>query len=129
MFFCFFFTKRKYMDNKKTGRNRKTGRKSGRNGKTGRNRTVKCRALHYGGHSLMPRLDKRPLPNINVTKKSWPQHTGRPVRDVVRDIKKENPNLSVQMLREGSMVTRDVRHNRVRVYYKRGRVVGVPTVG
>ena len=50
--------------------------------------------------------------------------------EVKRAIELENPDLNVQILRRGAFVTRDYRHNRVRIFTdENNKVVQVPHIG
>ena len=49
--------------------------------------------------------------------KSWPEAVGRNVDEVVQEIQAENSSYEVVKVQEGSPTTRDMRFNRVRVFY------------
>ncbi|UJR23214.1 hypothetical protein I4U23_026233 [Adineta vaga] len=66
---------------------------------------------------------------MSSDKQSWPELIGKPVDEAIEIIKKENSNLDVIKLKEGSPVTEDFRSNRVRVFFnKDGNVSSTPTI-
>ncbi|CAF1362935.1 unnamed protein product [Rotaria sordida] len=61
---------------------------------------------------------------------SWPDLVGKPVDEAVAAIKSENPSLNVIPLEEGSAVTKDLRWDRVRVFFDaNNQVSSVPRTG
>jgi hypothetical protein len=54
---------------------------------------------------------------MDNSKNSWPELLGRNIDEAVEIIKSENPNLNVTKVPPGTMLTRDYRTDRVRVYY------------
>lgn len=62
--------------------------------------------------------------------KTWPELVGTHGDDAASVIKRENPSFNVFVLLIGSIVTADLRENRVRVWVDTNRiVVRVPTTG
>lgn len=68
---------------------------------------------------------------FTVEKKlSWPELVGTKGKEAVAAIMKENPSLKAHTLPEGSFVTFDLRHDRVRVYTnEQGVVTSAPKIG
>ncbi|KAL4363857.1 hypothetical protein GQ457_04G027470 [Hibiscus cannabinus] len=63
-------------------------------------------------------------------KKSWPELVGTKGESAKETIHKENSDLNVLVLKDGSATTRDFRPNRVRVFVdENGLVVRAPTIG
>ncbi|CAF3917468.1 unnamed protein product [Rotaria sp. Silwood2] len=61
---------------------------------------------------------------------AWPHLIGKPVDIAVEEIKRDNPNLHIVKLPEGSPVTHDLQFNRVRVFFdKNGNVSNEPQTG
>ncbi|CAF0899971.1 unnamed protein product [Adineta steineri] len=61
--------------------------------------------------------------------KSWSNLVGKPADEAVEAIKKEDSNLHVIKLEDGSPVTTDERHDRVRVFHdENGNVVSEPKI-
>ena len=71
------------------------------------------------------------MPGMAGVQSKWPDVKGMAGFDAVLAIKQSRPELkTVQIVKEGGMVTRDMRFDRVRVYVDdEGNVVGVPKVG
>ncbi|XVF80921.1 hypothetical protein PTKIN_Ptkin15bG0114000 [Pterospermum kingtungense] len=66
----------------------------------------------------------------NTGKSSWPELMGINGEVVAAIIAKENPKVSVQIVKEGMMVTMDFRCDRVRVWVdKYGIVKTTPQIG
>ena len=63
--------------------------------------------------------------------RSWPELEGRNVDEAVEEIRQANSNLNVVKLPKGSMVTKDLRMDRVRVFYntETNLVEGTPYTG
>jgi hypothetical protein len=60
----------------------------------------------------------------------WPELEGEPAEGATERIKSENPELTVILVEEGSVVTADYSFGRVRIFFdKDGNVVGTPCVG
>ncbi|OWF45282.1 Subtilisin inhibitor 1 [Mizuhopecten yessoensis] len=60
----------------------------------------------------------------------WPDCIGKTWQEAEAIIRKEYPNISVQVLPKGSMVTMDYRPERVRIFTdETGKVVDVPMIG
>ncbi|KAL4199981.1 hypothetical protein AMTRI_Chr03g54070 [Amborella trichopoda] len=63
-------------------------------------------------------------------KSLWPELVGTNGEDAVKAIEGENPTVDVSIVPEGSIVTTDVRCDRVRVWVNEyGTVTRVPTIG
>ncbi|CAF1557560.1 unnamed protein product [Rotaria sordida] len=61
---------------------------------------------------------------------SWPNLVGVPVDGAVEAIKSENPSLNVIPLAEGTVLTADLRLDRVRVFFDaNNQVSSVPIIG
>ncbi|CAD8195365.1 unnamed protein product [Paramecium pentaurelia] len=66
----------------------------------------------------------------NNQKSSWPECFGKTVQQAILIIKKDGPNLLIQVLPEGSIVTMDYRRDRVRIFHNsQGIVIQVPSIG
>ncbi|CAK9309881.1 unnamed protein product [Citrullus colocynthis] len=63
-------------------------------------------------------------------KMAWPELVGTRSEEAKRRIEKENPYVDVAVIREGRVVTLDLRCDRVRVWVDRhGIVTRIPFVG
>ncbi len=64
-------------------------------------------------------------------KSSWPELVGTNVDEAIEIIKKQNSQLNVIKLKQGSPVTRDFRFDRVRVFYNEidDNVCNAPSCG
>ena len=75
----------------------------------------------------------RAVPDAHRTserKVHWPHLVGGLAADVEAAIKSERPELTVKVVPQGSMVTMDMREDRVRIFVDRnGKVVQAPRVG
>lgn len=61
---------------------------------------------------------------------TFPELTGLTGDEAKAYMQKHHPNLYVSVLKQGSMVTKDFRHDRVRVFVDESNiVVGIPTRG
>ncbi|XP_033743532.1 subtilisin inhibitor CLSI-I-like [Pecten maximus] len=61
---------------------------------------------------------------------NWPDCVGKTWQEAEAIIRKEYPNISVQVLPDGSMVTMDYRTERVRIFTdETGKIVRVPMIG
>lgn len=68
--------------------------------------------------------------NIGTGKSSWPELLGVHGEVAAAIISRNNPNLGVQIVKEGMMVTQDFRCDRVRVWVNKfGIVTLVPRLG
>jgi hypothetical protein len=64
------------------------------------------------------------------TKTSWPELVGTRGTYAQRVINSERPDLTVQIVKYGQMVTMDYREDRVRIYLNQsGKVGSTPTIG
>ncbi|KAM5550243.1 hypothetical protein ABKV19_027649 [Rosa sericea] len=64
------------------------------------------------------------------TKSSWPELVGTKGEEAAATIIKENPSVKAHTVNEGSLVTCDIRHDRVRVWIdERGIVTEAPKIG
>ena len=62
--------------------------------------------------------------------KDWPELVGKTGEEAKEIIQQENPNLNIQVLPEGSPVTRDLRMDRVRIFVnENGQVTSPPRIG
>ncbi|GMI66468.1 hypothetical protein like AT2G38870 [Hibiscus trionum] len=63
-------------------------------------------------------------------KKSWPELVGTKGESAKETIEKENSDLNVVVLQDGSATTKDLRPDRVRVFVdENGLVVRAPIIG
>ncbi|CAK93862.1 unnamed protein product (macronuclear) [Paramecium tetraurelia] len=66
----------------------------------------------------------------NNQKTSWPECVGKTIQQAIQIIKKDGPNLQIQVLPEGSIVTMDYRRDRVRIFHNpKGIVIQIPSIG
>ncbi|CAD8106209.1 unnamed protein product [Paramecium sonneborni] len=66
----------------------------------------------------------------NNQKTSWPECVGKSIQQAIQIIKKDQPNLIISVLPEGSIVTMDYRIDRVRIFHnQKGQVIQVPHIG
>jgi len=67
---------------------------------------------------------------ISAEKTEWPELDGRPAEEAKTQIKTDRPDVTVEILPDGSFATMDYREDRVRVYVDEDDyVVGTPRVG
>ena len=60
----------------------------------------------------------------------WAQMVGMPGKQAVAQLEQENPNMTIQLVPFGSMVTMDYREDRIRVFVdEQGNVSKPPRVG
>ncbi len=83
---------------------------------------------------LLPTSDaaqERAHPATSQEKREWPELSGRAADHAREEIQKQFPHYDVKIVKRGSMVTRDVRPDRVRIFIdpETGLVVGAPKVG
>ncbi|KAF9590929.1 hypothetical protein IFM89_029515 [Coptis chinensis] len=64
-----------------------------------------------------------------VGKKAWPELLGVREQRAVQTIETENRNVRAVIIPQGSVITPDIRCDRVRVFVHQGRVIEVPVVG
>ncbi|CAF1253359.1 unnamed protein product [Adineta steineri] len=63
-------------------------------------------------------------------KQSWPELVGIPVDEAIARIKSHDSRLNIIKVKENSPTTRDLRPNRVRIFYdENGNVVSEPHTG
>ena len=68
--------------------------------------------------------------SVNTRDKSkWPELKNRPLEEVRTIIAAERPDLALYEVPQGSMVTMDMRMDRVRIYHKNGQVSTIPKIG
>ena len=86
-----------------------------------------------GGDEIADRMQiKNPFAGVGTAKTgSWPMLVGKDVDAAVAQIKSERPKLKVHKLPKDSMVTKDWRMDRVRVFYDTAtnKVTRAPMVG
>ncbi|XP_070198162.1 uncharacterized protein [Littorina saxatilis] len=67
---------------------------------------------------------------IKMSRSSWPELTGRPWQEACAYIRKEFPNIMVQVVRDGIKVTPNERPDRVRICVDaEGKVIQTPIIG
>lgn len=65
-----------------------------------------------------------------MNKTQWPELVGKTQQDAVAVITAERPDLHVEVLESGSMMTMDFREDRLRLMVnEEGKVASVPHVG
>jgi hypothetical protein len=69
--------------------------------------------------------------NVQVQrdKEKWPELKNLPLEEVRKIISAERPDLQLYDVPQGSMVTCDMRMDRVRIFHKDGKVTTIPKVG
>ncbi|KAK9152167.1 hypothetical protein Syun_010478 [Stephania yunnanensis] len=65
----------------------------------------------------------------NVGKQAWPELLGARVAVAVAKIRRENPNVKIDVTEEGSITLPAIFCDRVKVWVRRGTVTRVPVVG
>jgi len=81
-----------------------------------------------GGRKVAPQ--GRTPGHVNSHQPHWTSFVGQVGSNAAKAIKLERPELEVHIIEEGSMVTMDMRPDRVRVYIdSTGKVTKVPRIG
>lgn len=65
-----------------------------------------------------------------MDKRQWPELVGADINQAKEEILKTHPDFKVFFVPEGSMTTKDLRQDRVRIFHNaENKVISIPKVG
>ena len=86
---------------------------------------------NYKAPSTTPSTTPQSSKSIPYFRKSWPQYNNTNVDETVNALKKEHPTFNIHKVPKDTIVTMDIRTDRIRVYYDTttNLVSSTPTTG